>query len=68
MDTDFGINETFIYKLLPTWSIRWETFPELAKQTKLVSDVIKEEESNFLKTIEHGLVHIWIISSNRIQK
>lgn len=53
------LNEAFIYKLLPTLVDQMgDFFPELAKQAKLVSDVIKEEESNFLKTIEHGLVRL----------
>lgn len=33
-------------------------FPELVKQEKLITEVIKEEENSFLKTIEHGLIRV----------
>ena len=33
-------------------------FPELSKQQKLITEVIKEEEISFLKTIEFGLVRL----------
>ncbi len=51
--------ESFIYKLLP---VLGETmggqFPELKSQAPLVSKVIKEEEENFLRTLEKGIVRI----------
>jgi alanyl-tRNA synthetase len=36
-------------------------FPEIVKQEKLVTEVIKEEENSFLKTIEHGLFDLTIL-------
>ncbi|HUH34984.1 MAG TPA: alanine--tRNA ligase [Moheibacter sp.] len=54
-----NLKEAFIYKLLPKFREEMgEFFPELEKQAQLVSDVIKEEETNFLNTIEHGLVRL----------
>lgn len=53
------LNEAFIYKLIPTLKDQMgEFFPELEKQAQLVTDVIKEEETNFLRTIEQGLVRL----------
>lgn len=53
------INEAFIYKLIPRLKEQMgDFFPELEKQSKLITDVIKEEETNFLHTIEHGLVRL----------
>jgi len=53
------LNEAFIYKLIPTLNVQMgEFFPELEKQSRLVTDVIKEEETNFLRTIDQGLVRL----------
>lgn len=53
------LDEAFIYRLLPTLVGQMgDFFPELAKQAKLISDVVKEEETNFLHTIDHGLVRL----------
>ncbi|MDD3773452.1 MAG: alanine--tRNA ligase [Weeksellaceae bacterium] len=53
------LNEAFIYKLIPVLQEQMgEFFPELEKQSRLVTDVIKEEETNFLHTIEHGLLRL----------
>ena len=43
-------------------------FPEIVKQEKLVTEVIKEEENSFLKTIEHGLVRLDHIIKDTISK
>jgi alanyl-tRNA synthetase len=43
-------------------------FPEIVKQEKLVTEVIKEEENSFLKTIEHGLVRLDHIIKETISK
>ena len=43
------LKEAFIYKLIPRLRDQMgEFFPELEKQFQLVTDVIKEEETNFL--------------------
>jgi alanyl-tRNA synthetase len=48
--------EAFIYKLVPTLVNQMgETFPELKSQKDLISNVIKEEEHSFLRTLEQGL-------------
>jgi len=48
--------EAFIYKLVPTLVNQMGTiFPELKAQENLVSNVIKEEEHSFLRTLEQGL-------------
>lgn len=50
------MKEAFIYKLFPVFKDQMAGFfPELEKQSTLVTQVIKEEETNFLHTIEHGL-------------
>lgn len=49
----------FIYKLIGLLQNQMgEFFPELEKQSELISNVIREEESNFLHTIEHGLIRL----------
>lgn len=54
------LKEAFIHLLIPTLKEQMgEFFPELEKQFRLISDVIKEEETNFLHTIEHGLVRLY---------
>jgi len=51
--------ESFIYKLLPVLSdAMGEQFPELKAQASLISKVLKEEEDNFLRTLEKGIVRL----------
>lgn len=51
--------EAFIYKLFPILKEQMaEFFPELDKQATLVTEVIREEEASFLRTIEQGLVRL----------
>ncbi|MBW7871372.1 MAG: alanine--tRNA ligase, partial [Flavobacteriia bacterium] len=53
------MKEAFIYKVFPILKEQMaDFFPELQKQSTLVTEVIKEEETNFLHTIEHGLVRL----------
>ncbi|MBL1222879.1 alanine--tRNA ligase [Chryseobacterium sp. L7] len=54
-----GMKEPFLYKLVAVLQEQMGPFfPELEKQGKLVSEVIKSEEDSFLKTIENGLIRV----------
>lgn len=54
-----GMKEPFLYKLVAVLQEQMGTFfPELEKQGKLVSEVIKSEEESFLRTIENGLIRV----------
>ncbi|MDE0534705.1 alanine--tRNA ligase [Tenacibaculum sp. L6] len=49
--------EPFIYKLAETLAHQMgDAFPEIRKQSNLVSNVIKEEETSFLRTLDQGLL------------
>jgi len=49
--------EPFIYKLAETLSSQMgDAFPEIKKQESLVTNVIKEEEQSFLRTLDQGLL------------
>jgi len=51
-----GLREPFLYKLVPAVVDMMKTpYPELAETTQRVADVIKNEEANFLGTIDAGL-------------
>lgn len=53
------MKKAFIYKVFPILKEQMaDFFPELDKQSTLVTEVIKEEETNFLHTIEHGLTRL----------
>lgn len=57
--------EPFIYKLVKVLSEQMgQAFPEIAKQTKIVENVIKEEENSFLRTLEQGLVLLDAMTEN----
>lgn len=50
-------NEPFIYRLVDVLVKKMGVaFPELKTQRQLIENVIKEEESSFLRTLEQGLV------------
>jgi len=49
--------EPFIYKLVETLAHQMgSAFPEIRKQNTLVHNVIKEEETSFLRTLDQGLL------------
>ncbi len=55
--TFLGLQEPFMYKLLPVLSKQMsEFFPELKSQEALVKSVIEEEEQSFLRTLGNGIV------------
>lgn len=54
-----GMKEPFLYQLVAVLKDQMgDFFPEIVKQEKLVTEVIKEEENSFLKTIETGLLRL----------
>ena len=55
--TFLNTQEPFIYKLVKTLTKQMgDAYPELVKQENLIYNVIKEEESSFLRTLDQGLV------------
>ncbi len=63
------MKEPFLYELVSVLKNEMGNFfPELVKQEKLVTEVIKEEENSFLKTIEHGLIRLDGIIAETINK
>jgi len=57
--------EPFIYRLVDTLTKKMGTaFPELKAQKQLIENVIKEEESSFLRTLDQGLVLLGTIIKN----
>ncbi len=54
--TFLGFEEPVIYKLMPILDLQMgEVFPEIRTQQKFISQVIKEEEASFLRTLAHGI-------------
>ncbi|PIE50696.1 MAG: alanine--tRNA ligase [Flavobacteriales bacterium] len=63
------VKDPFLYQLVEVLQNEMQDFfPELKKQGKLVTEVIKEEEISFLKTIETGLVRLSNIIQETIKK
>ena len=55
--TFLGTKKPFMYQLVDTLTKQMGTaFPELVRENKLISIVIKEEEHSFLRTLDQGLV------------
>ncbi|MBA4746996.1 MAG: alanine--tRNA ligase [Muricauda sp.] len=55
--TFLDTNKPFIYRLVKVLGEQMgKAFPELKEQYQLIENVIKEEESSFLSTLEQGLV------------
>lgn len=64
-----GMKEPFLYQLVEVLNNQMgEFFPEIKKQRTLVSEVIKEEENSFLRTIETGLVRLDNIINETLKK
>ncbi len=53
------MKEAFIYELVDILELQLgEAFPEMSKQKDLIKKVIKEEEENFLRTLDKGIQRI----------
>lgn len=74
-----GMKEPFLFELVSVLKNQMGAFfPEIVKQEKLVTEVIKEEENSFLKTIESGILKLensikWVqtaqkVTENEIEK
>ncbi|SFH80842.1 alanine--tRNA ligase [Halpernia frigidisoli] len=64
-----NMKEAFLFELVAVLKNEMgDFFPELIKQEKLITEVIKEEENSFLKTIETGLLRLDHIITETIFK
>ncbi|WP_373712772.1 alanine--tRNA ligase [Streptococcus sp.] len=54
-----GINETFLYKLVPTVGQIMESYyPEILEKSEFIEKIIKREEETFARTIDAGSGHL----------
>ncbi|WP_374959767.1 alanine--tRNA ligase [Gilvibacter sp.] len=61
--------EPFIYELVATLTNQMgSAFPELKKQKNLITNVIKEEEQSFLRTLDQGLLLLDQVIANAKDK
>lgn len=64
-----NMKEAFLFELVSVLKNEMGGyFTELVKQEKLITEVIREEENSFLKTIETGLVRLDFIINDTISK
>ena len=64
-----NMKEAFLFELVAVLRNEMgDFFPELIKQEKLITEVIREEENSFLKTIETGLFRLAHIITETISK
>jgi len=67
--TFLDTKKPFIYRLVHTLSKQMgDVFPELVSEINLITNVIKEEENSFLRTLEQGLVLLDTIIENTNDK
>ncbi|HEU4788516.1 MAG TPA: alanine--tRNA ligase, partial [Flavobacterium sp.] len=67
--TFLNTKEPFIYKLVETLSTQMGgSFPEIRSQKELCANVIREEESSFLRTLDQGLILLDNIIANSSEK
>ncbi len=63
--TYLGFREPFLCKLIPTLANQFDgVFPELIAQQDFVANVIREEESSFLRTLENGITRLDKVMEN----
>ncbi|HEO3891181.1 TPA: alanine--tRNA ligase [Streptococcus agalactiae] len=54
-----GINETFLYKLVPTVGQIMESYyPEVLEKRDFIEKIVKREEETFVRTIDAGSGHL----------
>lgn len=64
-----GMKEAFLHQLVSVLKNQMgEFFPEISRQENLVTEVIREEEQAFLRTIEHGLSRLDAIINDTISR